>query len=118
MTSATDTHQPGRPRMKSRVPSIGSTHHIARHDSRSSLSAVSSDSHPASGTIAPSTAFSRASTAKIGRAHVCTPVTNAHLVCHSLLEKKKNPTHDSAHTLRSKHISVHITNSQYQHQIT
>src|SRR3546814_4312041 len=57
MTSATDTHQPGRPRMKSRVPSIGSTHHIARHDSRSSLSAVSSDSHPASGTIAPSTAF-------------------------------------------------------------
>src|SRR3546814_14894553 len=26
----------------------------------------------------------------IGRAHVCTPVTNAHLVCRLLLEKKKN----------------------------
>src|SRR3546814_3505665 len=28
--------------------------------------------------------------AKIGRAHVCTPVTNEHLVCRLLLEKKKN----------------------------
>src|SRR3546814_9652025 len=27
--------------------------------------------------------------AKIGRAHVCTPVTNAHIVCRLLLEKKK-----------------------------
>src|SRR3546814_6617044 len=27
---------------------------------------------------------------KIGRAHVCTPVTNAHLVCRLLLEKKQN----------------------------
>src|SRR3546814_10236140 len=27
---------------------------------------------------------------EIGRAHVCTPVTNAHLVCRILLEKKKN----------------------------
>src|SRR3546814_4072411 len=26
---------------------------------------------------------------KIGRAHVCAPVTNAHLVCRLLLEKKK-----------------------------
>src|SRR3546814_9551293 len=26
---------------------------------------------------------------KIGRAHVCTPVTNAHLVCRLQLEKKK-----------------------------
>src|SRR3546814_4971491 len=25
---------------------------------------------------------------KIGRAHVCTPVTNAHIVCRLLLEKK------------------------------
>src|SRR3546814_9307609 len=30
---------------------------------------------------------------KIGRAHVCTPVTNAHLVCRLLLEKKKNRNH-------------------------
>src|SRR3546814_2196113 len=28
-------------------------------------------------------------TVEIGRAHVCTPVTNAHLVCRLLLEKKK-----------------------------
>src|SRR3546814_9781744 len=28
-------------------------------------------------------------TGQIGRAHVCTPVTNAHLVCRLLLEKKK-----------------------------
>src|SRR3546814_6004997 len=27
---------------------------------------------------------------EIGRAHVCTPVTNAQLVCRLLLEKKKN----------------------------
>src|SRR3546814_3029401 len=27
---------------------------------------------------------------QIGRAHVCTPVTNAHLVCRLMLEKKKN----------------------------
>src|SRR3546814_9073282 len=30
--------------------------------------------------------------AKIGRAHVCTPVTNAHLVSRLLLEKKKTST--------------------------
>src|SRR3546814_10377231 len=30
---------------------------------------------------------------KIGRAHVCTPVTNAHLVCRLLLEQKKNYIH-------------------------
>src|SRR3546814_7320348 len=29
---------------------------------------------------------------QIGRAHVRTPVTNAHLVCRLLLEKKKNKT--------------------------
>src|SRR3546814_10147098 len=32
---------------------------------------------------------------QIGRAHVCTPVTNAHLVCRLLLEKKnKIPKHN------------------------
>src|SRR3546814_5055419 len=30
---------------------------------------------------------------EIGRAHVLTPVTNAHLVCRLLLEKKKNTTY-------------------------
>src|SRR3546814_7785228 len=34
---------------------------------------------------------------QIGRAHVRTPVTNAHLVCRLLLEKKKNKT-----TLKNK----------------
>src|SRR3546814_10846886 len=31
-------------------------------------------------------------TTEIGRAHVCTPVTNAHLLCRHLLEKKKTHT--------------------------
>src|SRR3546814_7185787 len=35
----------------------------------------------------------RCSIDQIGRAHVCTPVTNAHLVCRLLLEKKKNTPH-------------------------
>src|SRR3546814_10455706 len=30
---------------------------------------------------------------EIGRAHVCTPVTNAHLVCRLLLEKKSQQKH-------------------------
>src|SRR3546814_3762577 len=40
--------------------------------------------------------IAEASAGEIGRAHVCTPVTNAHHVCRLLLEKKKqlifNPT--------------------------
>src|SRR3546814_1816435 len=32
-------------------------------------------------------------TPEIGRAHVCTPVTNAHLVCRLLLDKKTLHTH-------------------------
>src|SRR3546814_1723638 len=31
-------------------------------------------------------------TRQIGRAHVCTPVPNAHLVCRLLLDKKKQKT--------------------------
>src|SRR3546814_5597709 len=34
---------------------------------------------------------------KIGRAHVCTPVTNAHLVCRLLLEKKNKHLIDRHH---------------------
>src|SRR3546814_10725977 len=34
-------------------------------------------------------------TQQIGRAHVCTPVTNAHLVCRLLLDKK-NTNHDTS----------------------
>src|SRR3546814_8528870 len=35
--------------------------------------------------------------AEIGRAHVRTPVTNAHLVCRLLLEKKKHTTMYTTH---------------------
>src|SRR3546814_7763679 len=35
---------------------------------------------------------------KIGRAHVCTPVTNAHLVCRLLLEKKKKKDYQDSDT--------------------
>src|SRR3546814_9678728 len=35
---------------------------------------------------------------QIGRAHVCTPVTNAHLVCRLLLEKKKQTTNTTRQT--------------------
>src|SRR3546814_3564408 len=35
---------------------------------------------------------------KIGRAHVLTPATNAHLVCRLLLEKKKNTTTPHTHS--------------------
>src|SRR3546814_4912695 len=35
-----------------------------------------------------STLYRQIAEGKIGRAHVCTPVTNAHLVCRLLLENK------------------------------
>src|SRR3546814_1255224 len=38
---------------------------------------------------------------KIGRAHVCTPVTNAHLVCRLLLEKKKTINKHTNHQLHA-----------------
>src|SRR3546814_8041769 len=41
---------------------------------------------------------------EIGRAHVCTPVTNAQLVCRLLLEKKKNIATD-----QNKHIQLKNT---------
>src|SRR3546814_4869266 len=37
---------------------------------------------------------------EIGRAHVCTPVTNAHLVCRLMLEKKPDTTARKRHTSR------------------
>src|SRR3546814_6753266 len=46
--------------------------------------------HPASTRRASRQVFATLSpNGKIGRAHVCTPVTNAHLVCRLLLEKNK-----------------------------
>src|SRR3546814_1915327 len=39
---------------------------------------------------APEEGYSRSQQQKIGRAHACTPVTNAHLVCRLLIEKKNN----------------------------
>src|SRR3546814_8534958 len=47
---------------------------------------------------------------KIGRAHVCTPVTNAHLVCRLTLEKKKN-TNISHHTKRKAHTTINDINN-------
>src|SRR3546814_10507007 len=38
---------------------------------------------------------------QIGRAHVCTPVTNAHLVCRLLLEKKKKNNASNKSTLHN-----------------
>src|SRR3546814_4702132 len=37
---------------------------------------------------------------EIGRAHVWTPVTNAHLVCRLLLEKKNTPTNYNDNTIQ------------------
>src|SRR3546814_3622016 len=41
---------------------------------------------------------------EIGRAHVCTPVTNAHLVCRLLLEHKNKP---STHHLHPQSTQFH-----------
>src|SRR3546814_5632117 len=42
--------------------------------------------------------------AEIGRAHVCTPVTNAHIVCRYLLENKKKNT--SSHRPKSNYQQI------------
>src|SRR3546814_4265956 len=49
---------------------------------------------------------------KIGRAHVRTPVTNAHLVCRLLLEKKKHTCQSTYHTTL-KSTNFHNTNYHY-----
>src|SRR3546814_4760258 len=46
---------------------------------------------------------------EIGRAHVCTPVNNAHLVCRLLLEKKK---------ISIQTVKINITINQIQTQHT
>src|SRR3546814_3222937 len=40
----------------------------------------------------------QAENSQIGRAHVCTPVTNAHLLCRLLLDTKKKTRKDSTLT--------------------
>ena len=90
LTSATETAQPLRPRMKSRVPSIGSTSQHRPFSSRSGWSTVSSDSHPAEGSKALATtkaavAGPLASPRKRGRdssgvAATCANGTSAHAV--------------------------------------
>ncbi len=64
LISATDTAHPVRPRMKSRVPSIGSTSQIRPRPSRAGSSAVSSDSQPAAGKRRPSSRLRKVSTAR------------------------------------------------------
>src|SRR3546814_6194619 len=44
-------------------------------------------------------------TRQIGRAHVCTPVTNAHLVCRLLLEQKKTNTKTNKYRTNHKNIT-------------
>src|SRR3546814_7390070 len=46
---------------------------------------------------------STTSGAQIGRAHVWTPVTNAHLVCRLLLEKKKTQQFSKNKTEKQQH---------------
>src|SRR3546814_3815516 len=53
--------------------------------------------------------FSNRKAAKIGRAHVLTPVTNAHLVYRLLLEKKNKNIKRIHDTIASTHILHHIT---------
>src|SRR3546814_1168253 len=60
------------------------------------------------------------SLAQIGRAHVRTPVTNAHIVCRLLLEQKKNQlfhiqtNKHTTHTITRHPIPrIHKTNSEY-----
>src|SRR3546814_8120171 len=56
--------------------------------------------------------------AQIGRAHVCTPVTNAPLVCRLLLEKKqthkniKNTQPNTAYTQYNHHTPTNYTNNE------
>src|SRR3546814_5516197 len=48
---------------------------------------------------------------EIGRAHVCNPVTNTHLVCRILLETKKTKQHNiisHMHIMRSYTLSITI----------
>src|SRR3546814_6171816 len=54
------------------------------------MGSISTPSRPVRGNPVRPTSrqFRTRASAKIGRAHVCTPVTNAHLVCRLLLTKK------------------------------
>src|SRR3546814_1739589 len=61
----------------------------------------SSRSHVRTVEIEASLAMSGRLCSKIGRAHVCIPVTNAHLVCRLLLEKK-HPKHSIPTLHRTK----------------
>src|SRR3546814_8091208 len=52
---------------------------------------------------------------EIGRAHVWTPVTNAHLVCRLLLEQKKKEKLCHAPQLQSRFTSMHNINLMIPH---
>src|SRR3546814_7827282 len=57
---------------------------------------------------------------EIGRAHVCTPVTNAHIVCRLLLEKKKKTAYHPSLLIHSLHSLTHnlTTHSTYDTTLT
>src|SRR3546814_9796888 len=48
------------------------------------------DLHAAQSALAERESFYKELIEQLGRAHVCTPVTNAHLVCRLLIEKTKS----------------------------
>src|SRR3546814_3783010 len=47
------------------------------------------------------TAYSAAAPSQIGRAQVCTPLPNAHIVCRLLVEKNKQLTKNTHYTQRT-----------------
>src|SRR3546814_4400017 len=49
---------------------------------------------------------------EIGRAHVRTPVTNAHLVCRLLLEKKKH-IHKHNYITHTPYTNIHPTSTRH-----
>src|SRR3546814_2165863 len=95
----TGTLTEGRPRITDVLPAIGvdvaelmtiavaverlSDHPLAEAIARDGVRFLNGRPVPAAADLASLTGR------EIGRAHVCTPVTNAHLVCRLLLEKKK-----------------------------
>src|SRR3546814_2656302 len=74
------------------TPARSASRPIAIADSGVCAAGLSTTAHPAASAgpiLRVIIALGKFHGVKIGRAHVCTPVTNAHLVCRLLLAKKK-----------------------------
>src|SRR3546814_2190137 len=68
-----------------------SAHGDEKHEDEATRPAVTAAVPAQPGADVEAMGSAAVSNEKIGGAHVCTPVTNAHLVCRLLLEKKKTP---------------------------